>query len=153
MKIVDAAKIMDIARLISLTAMLAYMAVLFIRFMRFYLSGQIWYINISIQTILNCPYARKRVVNRIVHDHKNSVHRTNPDSRGRTIREKKTKVSGYDGNQRGLLKDTHNINTSLKVSILPEIYAPTAYGLNKKNHRSDCSNRPVNNGYCGNFCF
>ncbi|MBC8988178.1 hypothetical protein H9X96_20685 [Pedobacter sp. N36a] len=81
MKIVDAAKIMDIARIISLTVILAYMALLFIRFMSFYLSGRMWSINISIQTIFNCPYARKRVVNRIVHDCKNAVHRTIPDSR------------------------------------------------------------------------
>ena len=152
MKIVDAAKIVDIARITSLAVMLAYMAVLLIRFMSFYLSGRIWYINISIQTIFNCPYARKKVVNRVIHDCKNAVHRTNPDSRGRTIRETKTKVSGYNGNQRGLLKDAHNIITSLKVSILPEIYAPTAYGLNKKNNRSDCSNCPCN-GYSSNFCF
>ncbi|MBE9597853.1 hypothetical protein [Pedobacter sp. MC2016-24] len=98
MKIVDAAKMIDIARIISLMAMLAYMVLLFIRFMNFYLSGR-WYINISIQTIFKCPYARKRVANRVIHDHKNAVHRTNPDSRDRAIREMKTKVSRYDGNQ------------------------------------------------------
>lgn len=81
MKIVDAARITDIARIISLTLMLAYMALLFIRFMVFYLSGLIWYTNISGWTVFNCPYARKRNSNRIVHDHKNSVFRKNPDSR------------------------------------------------------------------------
>jgi len=99
MKILDAAKVIDIARIISLAVMLAYMAVLFIRFMRLYLSGRIWYINISIQTIFNCPYARKRVVNRIVHDHKNSVHRTNPDSRAGLSGKRKPKYLGYNGNQ------------------------------------------------------
>ncbi|CAM4253175.1 hypothetical protein SAMN06265348_10816 [Pedobacter westerhofensis] len=89
MKIVDAAKIIDIARIISLAAMLAYMAALFIRFMLCYLSAFVHYLIVHLETIFNCPYARKRVVNRIVHDHNNSIFRTNPDSRGRAIREMK----------------------------------------------------------------
>lgn len=80
MKIVDAAKITDIARIVSFAVTLAYMAVLFIRFMNFYLSGKIWYINISIQAIFNCRYARKRIQNRVIHDCKHAVHRTSPDS-------------------------------------------------------------------------
>jgi hypothetical protein len=99
MKIVDAAKIMDIARMISLAVMLAYMAMLFIRFMSFYLSGRIWYINISIQTIFNCPYARKRVVNRVVHNCKHAVHRTNPDSR-----------AGLSGKRKPKYRDTMAIS-------------------------------------------
>lgn len=109
MKIVNAAKLLDIARIISICVMLAYRALLFIRFIKVYLSVGLMSV-ISLPTIFYCSNARKRVVNTTVHDHRNSIFRTNPDSRGRTIREMNTKVSGYDGNQRGLLKDTHNIN-------------------------------------------
>lgn len=70
MKIVDAAKIIDIARIISLTVMLAYMVLLFIRFLNSYLSACVLYLTVRRQTIFNCPYARKRVVNRIAHDRK-----------------------------------------------------------------------------------
>ena len=81
MKIVDAAKIMDIARIVSFAVMLACMALLFIRFMNFYLSACVHYLIVQRGAIFDCPYARKRVVNRIVHDHKNSVFTENPDSR------------------------------------------------------------------------
>ncbi|MBT2560085.1 hypothetical protein J7E50_02470 [Pedobacter sp. ISL-68] len=70
MKIVDAAKITDIARIISLAVMLAYLALLFIRFMSSYLPNRIWYTTISMRTGFNCPYARKRTRNRIAHDRK-----------------------------------------------------------------------------------
>ncbi|RYD98762.1 MAG: hypothetical protein EOP54_06580 [Sphingobacteriales bacterium] len=80
MKIVDAAKLTDITRIIFLTVMLAYMALLFIRFIKVYLSVVMMSV-ISFSAIFYCYNARKRVVNRIVHDCKNAVHRTNPDSR------------------------------------------------------------------------
>lgn len=52
-----------------------------------------------------CAYARKRVVNRVVHDCKYATFPINPDSPAPAIREMKTNVSGYKGIQRGLLKD------------------------------------------------
>lgn len=72
MKIVDAVKIQDIPRIISLSVMLAYMAVLFIRFIKVYLSVVIVYV-LSLTTVLYCYRVRKRVVNRIVHDRKSAV--------------------------------------------------------------------------------
>lgn len=70
MKILDAAKITDIARIISLTVMLAYMVLLFIRFINSYLSACVLYFTVHRQAVFNRPYARKRVVNRVAHDRK-----------------------------------------------------------------------------------
>ncbi len=72
MKIVDAAKLTDITRIIFLTVMLAYMALLFIRFIKVYLSVVMASV-ISLSTIFYCYNVRKRVVNRIVHDRKSAV--------------------------------------------------------------------------------
>ena len=72
MKIVDAAKLTDITRIISLTVMLAYMALLFIRFIKIYLSIVLISV-ISVSTIFYYYNARKRVVNRVVHDCKNAT--------------------------------------------------------------------------------
>lgn len=72
MKMLDAAKLTDIAKVISLTVMLAYMALLFIRFIKVYLSVGSMFI-ISLSTIFYGCNARKRVFNRIVHDRKSAL--------------------------------------------------------------------------------
>lgn len=88
MKIVDTAKITDMARIISFVTMLAYAALLFIRFISGYLSCCVEYIFIHLETIFNCAYARKRVINKVVHDRKYTVFAGNPDS-----------GQGYPGNE------------------------------------------------------
>ncbi len=81
MKVLDAAITMDIARVISFTAMLAYtVLVLLIRFINFCLSANTGYMPITMQTAFNYAYARKRVVNRTIHDRKNAVFAISLDS-------------------------------------------------------------------------
>ncbi len=72
MKIVDAAKLTDITRIIFLTVMHAYMALLFIRFIKVYLAVVRMSV-ISFSTIFYCSNARKRLVNRTVHDRKRAA--------------------------------------------------------------------------------
>jgi len=70
MKTFDAAKIRDIAGKLSQWAMLAVMVALCIRFVRAYMAASVWYYTITVQPLFNYAYARKRVVNRIVHRRK-----------------------------------------------------------------------------------
>ena len=73
MKILDAAKLTDITRIVSLSVMLAYTVLLFIRFIKAYLSVAIGFMTIFLRTVFGCPYARKRVTNRVVHDFKDAI--------------------------------------------------------------------------------
>jgi hypothetical protein len=105
MKMLSAAELIDIAGILSLIAMLAYMAVLVLRFIRKYMEVNERHSAVYDQPGFNCPYARKRVVNPIVHNRKHAVFAVNPDGRCRAIREMKTNAPGCRGIQRGLLKD------------------------------------------------
>jgi hypothetical protein len=110
MKTLDAVKIMDIAGTLIPLAMLAAIAILAIRFIRTYMGICIDCFTIYMQPFFMCAYARKRVVNRIIHDCKNAVFPINPDNGRGYPGGKKTNVSGYKGIQRGLLKDNPQHN-------------------------------------------
>lgn len=73
MKTLDAAKIMDIAEKLISMLMLAYAALLFIRFIRSYMGVCIYYFTIYIQPLFKCAYARKRVVHRVAHQCKDAL--------------------------------------------------------------------------------
>jgi hypothetical protein len=90
MKMLSAAELIDIAGILSLIAMLAYMAVLVLRFIRKYIKVKEQHYAVYDQPGFNCPYARKRVVNSIVHNRKHAVFLINPDGRCRAIRDKVT---------------------------------------------------------------
>ena len=105
MKTIDAVKIMDIARTLVPLAMLAAIAILAIRFIRTYTGLCIWYDTICIQSFFICDYARKRIMGRIIYRCKYAVFKINPDSGLGYPGKMKTNVSGYNGLQRGLLKD------------------------------------------------
>lgn len=77
----NTAELIDIAGIISLIAMLAYMAVLFIRFIRKYMELAEQHYAVHVQPDFNCPYARKRVAKRVVHDCKYAVFPINPAGR------------------------------------------------------------------------
>ena len=106
---IDTAQIMDRIGKLDLLSMLAAIVKAVIRFFRSYMEEEIQhYIVLSqVRPYFKCLKARKSVVNRIVHDCRDTVFPRNPDSRCGAIREMKTSVSGYKGIQRGLLKDTH----------------------------------------------
>lgn len=73
MERLNTAELIDIAGILSLIAMLAYMAVLFIRFIRKYTEVAEQHYAVYVQPDFNCPYARKRVAKRVVHDCKFAV--------------------------------------------------------------------------------
>jgi hypothetical protein len=81
MKTFDAAKIRDIAGKLSQWAMLAAMVTLCISFFRAYMAAAVWFYTLTVKPLFNCTYARKRVINRIVHHRKFAVFAGNPDSR------------------------------------------------------------------------
>jgi hypothetical protein len=73
MKVLDAAKLTDITKMLSLSVMLTYTVWLFIHFIKTYLSVVIGFKTIFLQIVIGCPNARKRVVNRVVHDFKDAI--------------------------------------------------------------------------------
>lgn len=73
MKTIDAAKIMDIAEKLISMLMLAYAALLFIRFIRTSMRMCIYYFTKYIQPFFKCAYARKRVVKPIIHECKDAL--------------------------------------------------------------------------------
>lgn len=81
MKMLDAAKIRDIAGKLSQWAMLAAMVTLCIRSIRAYMAAVVRLYTPSAPPVLTCTYARKRVVNRVIHHRKFAVFAINPDSR------------------------------------------------------------------------
>lgn len=81
MKTLDAAKLTDIAGRYFRRAMLAFVAMLCIRFIRRYVDGWVRYKILYMQTGFNCAYAQKRVGNKVVHDRKYAIFPGNPNSR------------------------------------------------------------------------
>lgn len=73
MERLNKAELIDVAGILSLIAMLAYMAVLFIRFVRKHVAVAEQNYAVYVQSDFNCPYARKRVAKRVVHDCKFTV--------------------------------------------------------------------------------
>lgn len=92
MKILDTAKITQVAGIISFIATLTYMVMLFIGFIIYCITAvtriyvhdgklDLWY-----------PYAQKRAVHRFVHDRKHSLFAVIPDAADNVIREIGNKI-------------------------------------------------------------
>lgn len=83
MKMFDVAQIMDMIGILILLSLLAAVAIAVVRFFRSYgkLAGQHSIKLAPVLPYFTCPYVRKRVVNRVVHDCKHTVFPRNPDSR------------------------------------------------------------------------
>jgi hypothetical protein len=81
MKTFDAATIRDMAEDYNSKVMLAAMAALFIRFIRRYMAGCLWFYTINIRPLFNHAYVRKRITHTSVHDRKDALFTKNPNSR------------------------------------------------------------------------
>jgi hypothetical protein len=81
MKTLDVATIRDMAEAIASRAILAAMAMLCIRFIMAYMAASVWFQTISTVPLFTCIYARKRIVNRIIHHRKYALFTKNPNSR------------------------------------------------------------------------
>lgn len=91
MKVLDTAKIKNVARIISFIATLAYMVVLFIGFFIYCITALIRiYVNYG-RLDLWYPYAQKRALHKFVHDRKHSLFAVIPDAAGNIIREMGTR--------------------------------------------------------------
>jgi hypothetical protein len=106
MRTLETVRIIDIAGTLIPLSLLAAIATLTIDFVRGYLGVRTDYITISVFPFFISTYARKRVVNKIVHDCKHNLFPINPDSRAGLSGKCKTNALGCKGIQRGLLKDT-----------------------------------------------
>jgi hypothetical protein len=91
MKILDTAKITQVARIISFIVTLAYMVMLFIGFIVYYITAVIRIYIYYGKLDLWYPYAQKRVHHRFVHDRKHSLFAVIPDAAGNVIREMGTR--------------------------------------------------------------
>jgi len=81
MKILNAAKIKEIAVELTSRVMLAAMARLCIRFFMTYLAPSAKFYTMTATISFSCTYARKRIVNRINHERKFALFTKNPNSR------------------------------------------------------------------------
>lgn len=81
MERLNTAELMDIAGIFCLIAMLAYVAVLLLRFIRKYIEVTEQHYAVYVQPDYYCPYARKRIAKRVVHDCKFAVFPINPAGR------------------------------------------------------------------------
>lgn len=91
MKVLDTAKITQVARIISFIATLAYMVVLFIGFVIYCITAGIRiYVNYG-RLDLWYPDAQKRALHRFVHDRKHSLFAVIPDAADNVIREMGTR--------------------------------------------------------------
>jgi hypothetical protein len=91
MKILDTAKITQVARIMSSIATLAYMVMLFIRFIIYCITAVIRIYVHHGRLDLWYPYAQKRALHRFVHDRKHSLFAVIPDAAGNFIREMGTR--------------------------------------------------------------
>lgn len=82
MKTLDTAKLINIAQLIFLTVMLAYLAMLFIRFIIGCIMLRIWFCASYLWSVFNDCYAWKRVGHRVIHDRKFALFTGRPFSTG-----------------------------------------------------------------------
>jgi len=80
MKLLDTAKLEDIARYIFLGTVFAHMAQLCIHFILHYLSIAV-IAAFYLSAFYYCPNARKRVTGRIAHQRRFALFKINPDSR------------------------------------------------------------------------
>jgi|GEM_PF-1946937 len=106
MNTLDTAEWMDIAGIVILIAILAYMAVLIVLFIRRYkrkVSER--EADAFIQADFNCPYARKRVMNRIIHNRKHALFAGNPEAMQGYLGQGSDDIRDIKRYQRGLLKD------------------------------------------------
>lgn len=92
MKILDTAKITQVARIISLMATLAYMVVLFIGFIIYFIIALIRIYIHQCKPILVYPHAKKRVIHRFTHNRKHGLFAVIPDDAGNIIREMETMI-------------------------------------------------------------
>ena len=90
MKILDTAKITQVARIISLMATLAYMVVLLIGFIVYCIIALIRIYIHQCKPALVYPYAEKRVISRFTHNRKHGLFAVIPDDAGNIIREMET---------------------------------------------------------------
>jgi len=91
MKILDTAKITQVARIISFIGTLAYMVMLFIGFIVYCITAVIRiYVHDGRLDLWN-PDAQKRALQRFVHDRKHSLFAIIPDAAGNVIREMGTR--------------------------------------------------------------
>lgn len=90
MKILDTAKITQVARIISLMATLAYMVVLFIGFTIYFIIALIRIYIHQRKPVLVYPHAEKRVIHRFTHNRKHGLFAVIPDDAGNVIREMET---------------------------------------------------------------
>ena len=81
MKTLDAAKTRNMAEVLASKIMLAVMASLCIRFICAYLIASVWFQIIPVASILTFTCARKRIINRNIHDRKFALFTKNPNSR------------------------------------------------------------------------
>ncbi|MEO6521554.1 MAG: hypothetical protein ABIN91_07750 [Mucilaginibacter sp.] len=81
MKTLNAATIREMAEALASRAMLPAMVMLCIRFIMAYMAASVWFKTISITSFFTCTYARKRMVNRIIHHRKYALFTKNPNSR------------------------------------------------------------------------
>lgn len=91
MKVLDTAKITQVARIISVIVTLAYMVMLFIGFIIYCITIVIRIYIYYRKLDLWYPYAQKRVHHRFVHDRKHSLFAVIPDAAGNVIREMETR--------------------------------------------------------------
>jgi hypothetical protein len=83
MKTLDAATIRDMAEALASKTMLAAIATLCIRFIRAYMAASVWFYTIIVALLFTCAYARKRIVNGVIHHRKFAVFAINPNSRAK----------------------------------------------------------------------
>jgi len=91
MKVLDTAKITQVARIISFIVTLAYMVMLFIGFVIYYIAAVIRIYVYYGKLDLWYPDAQKRALHRFVHDRKHSLFAVIPDAAGNFIREMGTR--------------------------------------------------------------
>lgn len=92
MRILDTAKITQVARIISLMATLAYMVVLFIGFIIYFIIALIRIYIHQCKLVLTYPHAEKRVIHRFTHNRKHGLFAVIPDDAGNIIREMETMI-------------------------------------------------------------
>lgn len=91
MKVLDTAKITQVARIISFIVTLACMVMLFIGFIVYYITAVIRIYIYYGKLDLWYPYAQKRILQRFVHDRKHSLFAVIPDAADNVIREMETR--------------------------------------------------------------
>lgn len=129
MKMFDAAQITDMMGILILLSLLAAIAMAVIRFFRSYgkPAGQHSIKLAPVLPYFSYPYARKRVVNRIVHDCKHTVFPGNPDS-----------VQGYPGNEGQCIGIQRNSARSAKrhtvTYIKYKVFLSFCYYKRMQNH-------------------